>query len=66
MRIRIPETKKLYIYRYYMPKTVVADSLTKDGRFFTNHALEEINGKTRKKNSRGRKTPNAKRGRKLL
>ena len=39
-----------------MSKTVMADSLTKDGRFFTNHALEEINGKTRKKNSRGRKT----------
>ena len=39
-----------------MSKTVIADSLTKDGRFFTNHALEEINGKTRKKNSRGRKT----------
>ena len=39
-----------------MSKTVMADSLTKDGRFFTNHVLEEINGKTRKKNSRGRKT----------
>ena len=39
-----------------MSKTVMADSLTKDVRFFTNHALEEINGKTRKKNSRGRKT----------
>ena len=39
-----------------MSKTVMGDSLTKDVRFFTNHALEEINGKTRKKNSRGRKT----------
>lgn len=39
-----------------MSKTFMADSLTKDGRFFTNHVLEEINGKTRKKNSRGRKT----------
>ena len=39
-----------------MPKTVVADSLTKDGRFFTKYVLEQMNGKTRKKNSRGRKT----------
>jgi len=37
-----------------MPKTVTADSLTKDGRFFTKHVLEQMNGKTRKKNSRGR------------
>jgi len=56
MCIRIPETKKLYIYIYYMPKTVVADSLTKDGRFFTKHVLEQMNGKTRKKNSGGGKT----------
>jgi len=39
-----------------MPKTVTADSLTKDGRFFTKHVLEHMNGKTCKKNSRGRKT----------
>ena len=39
-----------------MPKTVVADSLTKDGRFFTKHVLEQMNGKTRKKNSGGGKT----------
>ena len=39
-----------------MPKTVTADSLTKDGRFFTKHVLEQMNGKTRKKNSGGGKT----------
>ena len=39
-----------------MPKIVVADSLTKDGRFFTKHVLEQMNGKTRKKNSGGGKT----------
>ena len=39
-----------------MPKTVVADSLTKDGRFFTKYVLEQMNGKTRKKNSGGGKT----------
>ena len=39
-----------------MSKTVMADSLTKDGRFFTNHVLEQMNGKTRKKNSGGGKT----------
>ena len=39
-----------------MPKTVTADSLTKDGRFFTKHVLEQMNEKTRKKNSGGGKT----------
>ena len=39
-----------------MPKTVTVDSLTKDGRFFTKHVLEQMNGKTRKKNSGGGKT----------
>ena len=39
-----------------MSKTVTADSLTKDGRFFTKHVLEQMNGKTRKKNSGGGKT----------
>ena len=39
-----------------MSKTVMADSLTKDGRFFTKHVLEQMNGKTRKKNSGGGKT----------
>lgn len=45
-----------------MPKTVTADSLTKDGKFFTNNVLEQMNGKTRKKNSRGRKTRSKKQG----
>ncbi len=39
-----------------MPKTVTVDSLTKDDRLFTKHALEQMNGNTRKKNSRGGKT----------
>ena len=41
-----------------MSKTVTTDSLTKNGKFFTNNVLEKMNGtgKTRKKNSRGGKT----------
>ena len=50
-----------------MSKTVTVDSLAKDGKFFMNDVLEQINGKTRKKNSRGRKTRKKNsRGRKLL
>ena len=37
-----------------MPKTVTVDSLTKGGRFFTKHVLEQMNGKTRKKNGGGK------------
>ena len=46
----------MYAIYIYMPKTVTVDSLTKDGRFFTKHVLEQMNGKTRKKNSGGGKT----------
>jgi len=45
-----------------MSKTATVDSLTKDGKFFTNNVLEQMNGKTRKKNSRGRKTKKRQRG----